>query len=181
MRKDLSRNTVPFVPSIILYHTGFTSFSHALPEPPLFNTISFIMYQAQTLMHHPHICCERRSLPATAMIWLQSHPQLNKYKSHLQVCRHQGVCLSRLSTSLPLVQLTRSLSNAKVKRKRRGKSLQLCSSLLISCNYRDALTGESLGWQESGEYRGGGKMSNFRGRYIKGIILNRMDLMVLNH
>lgn len=54
---------------------------------------------------------------ATVMLWLLSNPQLNKHRGHLQVGRHWDVCLSRLSTSLPLLQLTPYLSNAKGKRR----------------------------------------------------------------
>ncbi len=43
---------------------------------------------------------------ATVMLWLLSNPQLNKHRGHLQVGRHWDVCLSRQSTSLPLLQLT---------------------------------------------------------------------------
>lgn len=42
----------------------------------------------------------------TVMRWLLSNPQLNKHRGHLQVGRHWDVCLSRQSTSLPLLQLT---------------------------------------------------------------------------
>lgn len=53
---------------------------------------------------------------ATVMLWLLSNPQLNKHRGHLQVGRLWHVCLSRQSTSLPLLQLTPSLSNAKRRR-----------------------------------------------------------------
>lgn len=50
---------------------------------------------------------------ATAMLRLLSSAQLSKRGGHLQVGRHRDVCLSRQSTSLPLLQLTSPLSGAK--------------------------------------------------------------------
>lgn len=63
MGKDLGRNMVPPSFPFTLHHTSCTSSSHALPASPLFNTVSFVMYQTQISTQCPRICCGRRTLP----------------------------------------------------------------------------------------------------------------------
>lgn len=74
---------------------------------------------------------------AAVMPWLPSNPQLNKHKGHLQVGRHWDVCLSRQSTSLPLLQLTPSLWNTEVKRCR---ELTAAEVTVIRCKPRKSAT-----------------------------------------
>lgn len=120
---------------------------------------------------------------ATVMLWLPSNPQLNKHRDHLQVGRHWDVCLSGQSTSLTLVQLTLSLSNAKNKR------LQVFTTATSHCDRR---SWSCCGWLKKVEWHGSAafmvfqgssfkvfkadveKMSNFRGHYIKGSKSNGM-------
>lgn len=71
------------IPPLTLDHTGCTSYSHDLPASPLFNTISFVMYQTQTSTYCPHICCGRRSL----LQWCSGYRPILSWINTRAICR----------------------------------------------------------------------------------------------